>query len=189
MKELVLSHAEIESISKKVGKQITNDLKNEEKAPVFVVVMKGALNFFESLMNNLEMDVLTDYVQVSSYQGLGQTGKLEIKHMISGDIADRTVVLVEDVVDSGYTIKALKEYITSNFKPKRILVAALFDKPNSHKVEIKVDYIGKSIENKFLIGFGLDYYEFERNVPYVYVPDQNDLDRLNRLVAKDSKKD
>ena len=186
MEELVLSHSEIEDITKRLGEQISKDLANEEKTPLFVVVMKGALNFMASLLNNLTIPLVTDYVQVSSYEGTKQTGKVKFKHMLETDPTGRTIVIVEDVVDTGLTIRILKDYLNTSFSPKKVLVCSLFDKVNCRKVDEKVDYAGKVLEkNKFLIGFGLDYDELERNVPYVYTPTKEDLDKLNERLAKD----
>lgn len=186
MEELVLSHQEIEDITKRLGEEISKDLANEEKAPLFVVVMKGALNFMASLLNNLSIPLITDYVQVSSYDGTKQTGKVIFKHMLETDPSGRTVVIVEDVVDTGLTIKILKDYLNTSFTPKKVLVCSLFDKVNCRKVDEKVDYAGKILEqNKFLIGFGLDYNELERNIPYVYTPTKEDLDKLNAKLEKD----
>lgn len=186
MEELVLSHSQIEEITKRLGKQISADLANEEKTPLFIVVMKGALNFYASLLNNLSIEIITDYVQVSSYDGTKQTGKVIFKHMLESDPSNRSVIIVEDVVDTGLTIRILKDYINTSFTPKRVLVCSLFDKINCRKVDEKVDYVGKTLEkNKFLIGFGLDYDELQRNIPYVYTPTKEDLDKLNEKLAKD----
>ncbi len=188
MKELVLSKKEIETISAHLGERIASDMKGEEKTPLLLCVMKGALNFMAELLKNIDIPVLTDYVQLSSYSGTNSTGCISWKHTLESDIEGRTVIIVEDVVDTGLTIDALKKYLYENFAPKRVLVCSLFDKVNARKVEAKVDYVGKSLtESKFLIGFGLDYCELERNVNYVYVPDEDDLKRLDDIIAKDKK--
>ncbi len=188
MKELVLSQKEIESISAQLGKKIADDMKDEEKTPLLLCVMKGALNFMAELLKNIDIPVLTDYVQLSSYAGTKTTGNITWKHTLESNIKGRSVIIVEDVVDTGLTIEALKNYLYENFAPKKVLVCALFDKINARKVEAKVDYAGKRLaESKFLIGFGLDYNELERNVNYVYVPDENDLKRLDALIASEGK--
>mgnify|MGYP002515423131 CR=1 FL=1 len=185
MKELILSKEEIETISKCLGEQISKDLQNEEKPPLFICVLKGALNFMAELLKSVTIPILTDFVQLSSYEGMKTTGKVNIKHGLETNPDGRTVVIVEDVVDTGLTMQALKGYLQKEFKPKKILVCSLFDKVNSRLVEAKVDYVGKILtENKFLIGFGLDYDELERNVPYVYTPSKEDLIALNAILEK-----
>ncbi len=188
MEELVLSKEEIEAISKRLGEEISRDLQNEEKPPLLICVLKGALNFMAELMKSISIPVLTDFVQLSSYEGMKTTGKVSIKHELETNPDGRTVVVIEDVVDTGLTMQALKAYLVKEFKPKRILVCSLFDKVNSRLVEAKVDYVGKVLkENKFLIGFGLDYDELERNIPYVYTPSGEDLTRLNAILEKSNK--
>ena len=186
MEELVLSFEEIDAIAKRLGKTLTQDLASDEKTPLFICVMKGALNFMAELIKHVSLPILTDYVQLSSYQGTKTTGQVNFKHMLESNPDGRTIVIVEDVVDTGLTMEALENYLRTNFKPKRILLCSLFDKVNCRTVPAKVDYVGKTLtENKFLIGFGLDYDELERNTTYVYTPDKNDLDRLNAILEKD----
>lgn len=189
MEELVLSFEEIENIAKRLGKELTEDLKDESKPPLFICVMKGALNFMAELIKYVERPIFTDYVQLSSYQGTETTGQVNIKHMLESNPDGRTIVIVEDVVDTGLTMKALEEYLKANFKPKKILLCSLFDKINCRRVPVNVDYVGKTLtENKFLIGFGLDYNELERNTTYVYTPSEDDLKRLNSILAEDKEK-
>lgn len=186
MEELILSFEEIDAIAKKIGGQLTDDLANEEKTPLFICVMKGALNFMAELMKYVNRPILTDYVQLSSYQGTGSTGQVNFKHMLESNPDGRTIIIVEDVVDTGLTMKALKDYLNENFKPKRILICSLFDKINCRTVPATVDYVGVTLpKNKFLIGFGLDYFELERNITYVYTPTKEDLARLDAIVEKD----
>jgi hypoxanthine phosphoribosyltransferase len=111
MKEIVLSEAEISDICKNLGQKITDEIKDEEKLPILVGIMKGGLNFTMDLLKNITAPVLTDYIQISSYSGTSTTGIINMKKDMTLDCKDRTVILVEDVVDSGYSIHYLKNYL------------------------------------------------------------------------------
>ena len=101
------------------------------------------------------------------------------------DIKDRTVVVVEDVVDTGISMKYLIDHLNEHYQPKRIIICCLFDKEYARCEDIKIDYVGKVLkENCFLVGYGLDYNELERNVPYVYIAQPDDIDKWNEEIQK-----
>lgn len=181
MKKLVLSQEEIAQICKKLGKQISDDLRNEPAAPVFIGVMKGALNFYYDLIKCIDINITTDFIQVSSYFGTDSDHQVKLIRDIKENIKGRTVVLVEDIVDSGNSISFLVKYLAT-FSPKKVLITSLFDKVNAREVNIKVDYCGQQLtQNDFLVGYGLDYKEFLRNVPYVYIPNEEEIKKLDDL--------
>lgn len=183
MREMIMTEKEIQIACQKLGKQITEDLKNEEKVPVVVGVLKGALHFMCDLVKHIDTPVILDYVQISSYYALGRTGSIVLSKDISQDIKDRTVIIVEDVIDSGLSMSFLLKHIEKNFQPKNIYVCALFDKVNAREAEVDVKYSGKILtENKFLVGYGLDYKELHRNTPYVFIPDEEDIKYWDSLV-------
>lgn len=176
MREMIMTEEEIQLACKRLGKQISEDLKNEEKVPVFVGVLKGALHFMCDLIKHVEIPIILDYVQISSYYALGRTGSIVLSKDISQDIKGRTVIIVEDVIDSGLSMSFLLKHIEKNFQPKQIHVCSLFDKINAREAEVEVKYSGKKLtENKFLVGYGLDYKELQREVPYVFIPDEEDI--------------
>ena len=178
--DIVLSVDQIQTINRRLGRQLTQRLKDEEKLPVVVAVMKGALFFYSDLVRQIKCPILLDFVKVSSYVGTQSTGRLKIDRDISMDIQGSTVVLVEDVVDTGLTMYYLKEHLFSHYKPKQILIATLFDKKPLRKLEVDVDFCGKELdEPKFLMGYGLDYCELDRNIPFVYSASEEDLERMN----------
>lgn len=184
MKEMVMSQEEILSACKRIGIELTKRLRDEEKLPLLVCVMRGALNFMADLMKYIETDVLVDYLQVSSYEGTSSTGKIKMARDIHIDVKDRVIVLVEDVVDTGITMTFLKKHF-QEMGPKEILVASLFDKRAERVVEVEADYVGMTLyEPKFLLGYGLDYNDIGRNVPYVYVPTEEEIAEFNRKRAK-----
>ena len=177
MKEMVLTEQEISSIVKRLGEELTRDLALEAKPPVFLCVMKGAMPFYSDLIKCVKRDIVCDYVQLTSYcGGLASTGQIRLDKDIAGDLNGKTVVIVEDIVDTGLSMKFLLDHIRSRFQPKRILVCALFDKEIARVNDVKVNYVGVTLhESKFLVGYGLDYKELLRNVPYVYVPDKEEI--------------
>ncbi|MBP3731790.1 MAG: hypoxanthine phosphoribosyltransferase [Bacilli bacterium] len=184
-REIVLSEQEIQDICNDFGKRLTEELKNEEKTPLFLGVMKGALNFMFDLIKRIDRPIYTDFIQISSYAGVQSTGKINLKKDFDMDIKDRTVVVVEDVVDTGISMKYLIDHLNENYQPKRIIICALFDKEYARCEDIKIDYCGKVLkENSFLVGYGLDYNELERNVPYVYIAKPEDIDRWNEEIQK-----
>lgn len=188
MQELVMSHEEIEEAAERIGDALTLRLKDEKKLPVFICVMKGAMNWMVDLIEHVKMDIVTDYIQVSSYEGTSSTGTINLKKDISQDVEGRTVVIVEDVIDTGLSMHYLIEHVKKNFSPKQVLVAALFDKQAVRKEHVKIDYVGKVLkENKFLVGYGLDYRGLVRNVPYVYIPTHEEVENWDRILEDESK--
>ena len=185
MKELVLSETAIKSIVSRIGEQLSADLSNEERPPVLLGVMRGALPFYQDLVREIRVPFYCDYISVSSYEGgLATTGKVHLIKDISIDVKGRTVVIVEDIVDTGYSMQFLLEHLRKK-EPKRILVCALFDKRKSRVVDVPVDYVGYELkDSKFLVGYGLDYQEMLRNVPYVYVPTEEEIKELDELAKK-----
>ncbi len=189
MKELVMSEQQIAATCQKLGNQLTQELAHEEKIPLFVGVMKGALNFFYALVPNVKMRIMTDFVETSSYEGTQSTGTVTLTKDLSINPEGRTLVIVEDVVDTGLSMRYLVDYLKAHYKPKRILIVALFDKQAMRKEDIKPDFTGMVLEeNKFLIGFGLDYRELDRQIPYVYVPEEKDIQEMDALLDEDNSK-
>jgi len=185
MKEMVMSEEEIISSCRDLGNKLTIRLQNEEKLPLFVVVMKGAMNFAIDLMKYVEVPLLEDYVQIQSYSGTHSTGKIALLHDLSTPIDGRSVVVIEDVVDTGLTMSFLTKHLQEIGKPKQIILCALFDKKIARQVEVKVDYAGRVLtENKFLLGYGLDYKGLKRNIPYVYIPTTEEVAEMDQLLAK-----
>lgn len=185
MGKVVLSEERIQEICDRVGSQLSELIKNEERIPVLVGVLKGSLNFMFDLMKRIKNPIYTDYVQVSSYQGTTNTGHLKLIKDLSFDCENRTVIIIEDIVDTGATLQYLIELI-SKHNPKRILTCALLNKEHARKVPLTVDFVGHElVDDDFLIGYGLDYFELERNTPLVYAIDEEELEKLNKFLDKD----
>ncbi len=182
MRKIVFNETEIRGACERISNELMKELKDEPKIPVFLGVMKGALNFFMDLTKMMEMPIYLDYIQISSYSGTKSTGDVKLLHDLRFDCEGRVVVIVEDIIDTGVSMTYLVKHIQEKYNPKRIIVVALFDKINARTAPIKIDYSGKVLaQNDFLIGYGLDYKELHRNVPYVYIPDEEEYNELTKL--------
>ena len=185
MKKLIASREELEEICKRIGAQITEDCKKEEKVPVILGVMKGCLNFMMDLLKYVECPIYTDFIQIASMAGVKSTGKVSLLRDLAVDVKDRLVIIVEDVVDTGISMDYLVTHMQEKFKAKEVRVCTLFNKTASRKIDVPIFYEGKRLEHDdFLLGYGLDYYEFERNVPYVYTPTKEEIDHFDELAKK-----
>ena len=182
-KEIILSKQEIEAVLTRIADGLNEELKDEPKTPVFICVMRGAMPFYSDLVKRINRNIMCDYVQLSSYEGgTSTTGKVRLSHDVSINIKDRVVVVVDDVVDSGLSMSFLTKHLRENYSPKRIIVCALMDKPTARLTPMKVDYCGKEMaEPKFLVGYGLDYKQMLRNVPYVYVATPEEIAEIDKI--------
>ena len=185
MKGILLSHEQIEEICQRVAKEICDRVRGEERIPVLVGVMKGSLNFMLTLMKYIDIPVYTDYIQISSYLGTSRTNHVQLLKDLSYDVTGRTVIIIEDIVDTGHSMNFLVDHIKRH-DAKNVYVCTLIDKVVAREVPVQVDFTGYVLERKrFLIGFGLDYYELERNIPYIYEADEDDVARLDAIIDKD----
>ena len=163
IEKVLFTHEEIVEASKRIAKHIEEDYKGKE--PVLICTLKGALPFMAELMKHIDIHVVIDFIDVSSYHGgTESTGTILIKKDVGMDIAGRDVIIVEDIVDTGRTLKALIENLLER-KVASVTCASLLDKPEARIV----DYIGLICPKAFVVGFGLDYEERYRNTPYVGV--------------------
>ena len=168
--KLLIPHEEIVEISKRMGQMITEKFK--DKNPIVVCVLKGSCPFHSELIKHINTDIEVDYIQVSSYLGTQSTGKINIKKDLEFDIEKRDVLIVEDIVDTGLTLSRLKENLESR-NPNTLTFISLLDKPSRRKTDFKPDYVGKTIEDLFVIGFGLDLDEKYRNLKDIYIYDHD----------------
>lgn len=156
----------IEAAVKKVAAQINSDLKNE--MPLFVAVLNGSFMFASDLMKNIDMPCEISFVKMASYHGTQSTGVVNELIGLNQDISGRTVVIIEDIVDTGNTIEKLVGILKQkNVKDLRI-ATALF-KPTVYKKDIKINYVGIEIPNDFVVGYGLDYDGLGRNLKDILV--------------------
>jgi len=188
MQELILSNKQIEDICKKIAGQIDQSIKDEEKTPVVIGVLKGGINYMLDLIKYIESPILTDYIQISSWEGTQSTRIIHLKKDLTLDIENRTIILVDDVIDTGYSYQYLKSFIAQKYKPKKIFVSCLIDKQAERKIEVDIDFPGYVLkEPKFLMGYGLDYKEYGRNIGYIYVPDKEEIENYESMIENEKK--
>lgn len=160
-----ISEEQIQQKVKELGNLLTKKFKNEKV--VAVCVLKGSFMFYSDLIRNIEADISCEFFGVSSYHGgTSSSGEVKVTLDLSSPIEDRHVILVEDIVDTGLTMNYLKNSILSR-KPKSLTTIALLEKPDALKVECKLDHVGFKIQNEFVVGYGLDYQGYYRNLPYI----------------------
>lgn len=149
-----------------MGAEITADYAG--KHPVLVCVLKGSLPFVAALGRAIDAPVTYDYVAVSSYSGTESRGSLRFEADLSTDITGRHVILVEDIVDTGLTLSSLAAALRQR-NPESLRIATLLDKPSRRRNEVDVAWRGFEIPDEFVVGFGLDYEQFFRNLPFIGV--------------------
>ena len=165
---IYIEHSEIQEMCKRIGAELTEKFKN--KNPILVCVLKGAAPFHSELMKHIDADMEVDYIQVQSYEGTESTGTVKLVKDLECDISGRDVVIVEDIIDTGRTLTALKNQLLSR-GPNSLTFVTMLDKPSRRVVDFKADYVGKTIDNLFVLGFGLDYNQKYRNLKDIYVID------------------
>ena len=165
VKEVLVSEAEIVQRSKELGADITEYYKKRENQLMVVGLLKGSVPFLAELIKRIDVDMEVDFLDVSSYSGTSSTEVKVIKD-IEGSAQDKDVLIVEDIVDTGKTLAKVVEMF--KYKgAKEIKIATLLNKPDGRQVEVDVDYTGFYVPNNFVIGFGLDYKQKYRNLPYI----------------------
>ena len=178
IEEVLMSAEEIDATTTRIAGEIDRDLEGCEGKVILVGILKGSVVFMADLMKKIKTPVEIDFMKVSSYKGTESTGRIEIKLDLNrGDISNANIIIIEDIIDSGRTLSYLCEYLRLN-GAKNVKTCTLLDKPSRRTVEFVPDYIGREIPDAFVIGYGLDYDERYRTLPYVgilsksvYAPD------------------
>ncbi|MCH3923791.1 MAG: hypoxanthine phosphoribosyltransferase [Bacteroidales bacterium] len=156
---------ELETITNKISKQINIDYKDKEI--MFIVVLNGAFMFASDLFKKIEGKAKISFVKLSSYSGNQTTGKVRELIGLNEDIKDKDVIIVEDIIDTGITMENLLKKLSS-YKPKTLEIATLMFKPHRFMKDYPIKYIGKDIEDEFIIGYGFDYDGYGRNLKDIY---------------------
>ena len=164
--ELSIPYAEISKAIEEVALQITNDLEGEPM-PLFLSILNGAFMFTSDLLKHIPFNCEVSFIKIASYNGVNSTGKVNELLGLDTIVEGRTVVIVEDIVDSGNTLETLVRLLLKK-RPKQLKIATLLYKPDAYTKDIKIDYIGKNIPNDFIVGYGLDYDKLGRNYPDIY---------------------
>ena len=149
----------------RIADEINSDLK--DKAVVFVVILNGAFMFASDLYKLITLDSRISFLKLASYQGTTSSGQVKQLIGLNESLKDKTVVVVEDIVDTGHTLNSIIKQL-KGFDPNDIKIASLLFKPDSFQYKYKIDYLGFSIPNDFIVGYGLDYDGFGRNLDSIY---------------------
>lgn len=171
--DVLINESRIEKRLDEMAKEI--DKAYEGKEIILIGILKGSVVFMVELAKRMKTKVQFEFIEVSSYEGTESTGRVKIVKDIKNSIEGKDVLIVEDIIDTGITLTFLKEYLLLK-KPNSLKIATLLSKPSRRIKELDVDYIGFKIEDKFVIGYGLDYNQNYRNLPYIgYVNSEKDL--------------
>lgn len=163
--EIVLTEEEIASLAKSLGEQITKDY--EDKKPILVALLKGSIMFMTDLIKNIDTHIEIDFMDVSSYVGTKSSGEVKILKDLSSSIEGRHIIIVEDIVETGKTLNSIIDFLQYR-KAASVEICTLLDKPvPSRTLDVEVKYIGTKIPDGFVVGYGLDFNEFYRNLPYI----------------------
>lgn len=162
--DVLINKARLEKRIDELAKQIEKDYEGKEI--VFLGILKGSVPFMWELAKRLKNNVIFEFIEVSSYKGTESTGKVTLHKDIKNSIEGKDVLIIEDIVDTGRTLDFLLEHLKEK-NPNSVKIATLLSKPSRRVIELNVDYIGFMIEDKFVVGFGLDYEQKLRNLPYI----------------------
>jgi len=160
-----ITEADIQAKVKEMGENLSKKFKGQEV--VAVCVLKGSFMFYSDLIRQISTDITCEFFGVSSYHGgTTSSGEVKVTLDLANPVEGKHVLLVEDIVDTGLTMNYLKNAILSR-KPKGLTTVALLEKPEALKVKCEIDLVGFKIPNDFVVGYGLDYQGFYRNLPYI----------------------
>lgn len=155
----------IQTRIREIGQEINADYNG--KVPVVIGVLKGGFVFLSDLVRAITLPLEIDFLAISSYGvGTSSSGVVKIRKDVDIELENRDVIIVEDIVDSGLSLQYIKDYIWKH-KPASLRTCVLLDKPEAHKIEISIEYVGFEVGEEFVVGYGLDFAELYRNLPYI----------------------
>ena len=167
IKEILFTQEDLKAITKELGEKVTRDYK--DKKLYLVTILKGAVVFLTDFMRNVDLPCEVDFMVVSSYgSGVTSSGNVKIIKDLDVPLEDKDILVVEDILDSGNTLKFVVDMINKRL-PMSVEVCALLDKPSRRIADIQAKYVGREIPDEFVVGYGLDYDEKYRNLPYIGV--------------------
>lgn len=167
IEEVLISEEQLQTTIKGLGEQLTADY--QDKFPLLVGVLKGAMQFMADLMKHIDAYLEIDFMDVTSYgNATVSSGEVKILKDLNTSVEGRDILIVEDIIDSGLTLSYLVDLFKYR-KAKSIKIITLLDKPTGRKVDLKSDYVGFEVPDAFVVGYGLDYAERYRNLPYIGV--------------------
>ncbi len=160
----VIKKDEIQNKVIELGRAITRDFNGKE--PVLICNLKGAFIFLADLCRCIDLPISIDFIATASYDGVESSGDVRIVKDLKMDVRGRDVILVEDIIDTGFTIEYIVKYLELHY-PKSVTICTLLDKPSRRRVNVKIDYTGFVVDDIFLVGYGLDYNEKYRELNYI----------------------
>lgn len=168
IQEILLTEAQIKAKVEELGKILTEEYR--DKNPIVIGVLKGVVVFYADMIRQLKIPCEMDFMWVSSYEGTDSSGSVVVKKDVSSDIRGRHVLILEDIFDTGNSLTFVCEHLMAK-NPASLKICTLLDKPARRKpgVTLQADYVGFTIPNAFVVGYGLDYNEYYRNLPYIGV--------------------
>ena len=167
IEHILLTQEQLQTRIKELGAALSADYA--EKSPIFIGVLKGAVHFFTDLTLQFPHPCQYDFIGAASYgDGTQSSGQIRLTKDVMTDLTGRHVIVVEDILDTGLTLRYVTDYLKSK-QPASLKLCVLLDKPARRRAEIAADYIGFTIPNEFVVGYGLDYQELYRNLPYIGV--------------------
>jgi len=164
--KVLFSAEQVQKEISSLGAKLNEEYKDEEL--YLICVLKGSIMFMVDLAKHLKMPVKMEFIRLSSYgSGFSSTGKVNAVDIALPDLTNKNVLIIEDIIDTGHTARFLVDFINHNFRPKSLKFCSLLDKKCKREVDINADYYCFEVDNKFLVGYGLDYDGYYRNIPYV----------------------
>ena len=166
IQEILISEEQIKNRIRELGEILTEEYK--DKNPIVVGVLKGVAVFYSDMIRQIKVPCQMDFMWISSYDGTVSTGKMNVKQDLSQDIKGRHVLILEDIFDTGNSLSFVHAHLMKK-EPASLKICTLLDKPERRKpgVTLQADYVGFTIPNEFVVGYGLDYDEYYRNLPYI----------------------
>lgn len=168
IQNILLSEEDIQNRIRQLGEILTKDYA--DKNPVIVGVMKGVVIFYSDMIRQIKVPCQMDFMWISSYEGTTSTGQMNVRRDIATDIRGRHVLILEDIYDTGNSLTFVRDHLLQK-QPASLKICTLLDKPSRRKpgITLKADYVGFEVPNAFVVGYGLDYNEHYRNLPYIGV--------------------
>jgi len=163
--EISITHEEIQKAIEQVAEKINSELNGKDV--IFLGILNGAFMFASDLYKNLTFDSQISFLKLASYSGTSSSGNVKRLIGVNEDLKNKTVVIIEDIIDSGITIDNIIKQL-KGYEPAEVKIATFLFKPDAYTVDIPIDYIGMEIPNDFIIGYGLDYNGFGRNLKHIY---------------------
>ena len=168
IEQILITEEQIKERIKQLGEELTRDYAGKD--PIVVGVLKGVVVFYADMIRQINTHCQMDFMWVSSYAGTDSTGQLQVKRDLSEDIKGRHVLILEDIFDTGHSLDFVYKHLLTK-EPASVKICTLLDKPSRRlpSITLKADYVGFEVPNAFVVGYGLDYNEHYRNLPYVGV--------------------